>query len=267
MHFASGYHRIDLRSGTNRSWVVSILPHLEQQQLFSQFDPKLHVAANLSGPQLRQPQALLCPSEEALGRKYLWRSVDEEQVSEFAKANYAAYVGPFHTDDFYSPGAIKLYGQRLKEVTDGVSQTLALSELRTRDHEFDQRGAWALPWAAASLLSLDAHPLWYDALEDQEELIYPEFIFSPSSVGRTQSPNSKWGDVLYDCPDLAAEQIERMPCVKEGGYISASPRSNHTAGVNAAFLDGSVHFITNEIDEETLAHLICTADGQTAQLP
>ena len=265
------YHRVDLRSGTNRSWIVAVLPHMEQQQLYAQFEPKLHVAANLASPQAVQPPTLLCPSEEASGRFYSWRHPDDPSAPgvPFAKANYAAYTGPFHTDDYFSPGAIRPYGQDLREIVDGVSNTLLLSEVRTRDNEHDQRGAWALPWNAASLLAMDAHPIWYasDGIYNEGQK-YPEFIFDPKSKGYTQVPNvATVPDVLYECPDLVAEQIERMPCADDTGYISAAPRSNHSLGVVGAFLDGSVHFLSDDIDEATMAHLICTADGQVFQLP
>ncbi len=262
------YFRVDLRSGTDQSWVVSILPFMEQQQLASQFDPRRHAAANATQPKAAQPATLLCSSEEAFGRQYSWRgTTGTEAPVAFGKANYAAYTGPFHVDDFYSPGAIRLFGQQLRRIEDGVSQTLAISEVRTREHEFDQRGAWALPWSGASLLSFDAHPLWYeDAVQNQSQE-FPEFIFSPRSLGYTQVPNSKNPDVLYECPDLSAEQFEQMPCTNSTGYISAAPRSNHPLGVNSAFLDGSVHFLANDVDEPLMAHLICIADGQVVNVP
>ncbi len=262
------YHRVNLRSGTNHSWLVSLLPYLEQQQLYAEFDPELHVAANLARPQMQQPASLLCPSDDAYGREYEWIDPETTEIVPFAKANYAGYAGPFHIDDFFSPGAIRLFGQSLSEVTDGASQTLALSEVRTRDHQRDQRGVWALPWSAASLLSMDAHPLWYgsDGIDNAEQL-YPEFIFDPISIGQTQVPNAKTQDVLYECPDLVGEQIERMPCTDSKGYTSAAPRSNHVAGVNVTFLDGSVHFLSDDVDEITMAHLICTVDGQVVESP
>jgi prepilin-type processing-associated H-X9-DG protein len=39
-------------------------------------------------------------------------------------------------------------------------------------------------------------------------------------------------------------------------------RSNHTGGVNAAFCDGSVHFIQDSISELTWGLLNSKADGQ-----
>ncbi len=262
------YNRVDLRSGTNRSWIVSVLPYMEQQQLAAQFDPTLQVAVNPSSPQAAQPSSLLCSSEDAAGRVYKWRGNDGSQPPvAFGKANYAAYTGPFHVDDYYSPGAIRLFGQALRRIEDGMSLTLAISEVRTREHEFDQRGAWALPWSGASLLSFDAHPVWYEDSTPNQNQQYPEFIFSTRSLGYTQIPNASTPDVLYECPDLSGEQVEFMPCTNNAGYISAAPRSNHPQGVNSAFLDGSVHFLSNDVDETLMAHLICIADGQVVTVP
>jgi prepilin-type N-terminal cleavage/methylation domain-containing protein len=262
------YFRVDLRSGTDQSWIVSVLPYMEQQQIASQFAKDRHAAANPANPQSAQPTSLLCPSEEALGRVYQWRGIDGTSAPvPFGKGNYAGFTGPFHVDDYNSPGAIRLFGQAMRRVTDGASQTVAISEVRTRDHEFDQRGAWALPWSGASLLAFDAHPLWYEDSVYNDKQEYDEFVFSPRSLGYTQPPNSKNPDVLYECPDLSAEQLELMPCTNSQGYISAAPRSNHPNGAYSAFLDGSVHFIANDIDEPLMAHLICTADGQIVTVP
>jgi hypothetical protein len=267
MRFDGTYFAVDLKSGTNRSWIVSVLPHMEQQQLFNQFDPKKHVAANPANPQAQQPPTLLCPTGETSGRSFLWRLASPNV--RFAKANYVAYTGPFHTDEFYMAGPIRPYGQYLREVRDGVSQTLLLSEVRTRDHERDQRGAWALPWNGASIIAMDAHPLWYgpDGIQNNTQR-YPEFIFDVAmNQGNTQTPNSKHPDVLYECPDPSGEQVDLMKCVFNAGYISAAPRSNHPGGVYTASLDASVHFLADDIDEALMAHLICTADGQVVAWP
>ena len=71
------------------------------------------------------------------------------------------------------------------------------------------------------------------------------------------------GDVLYVCPDPAEAQFDKMPCNDEyWGYISAAPRSQHPGGVNAAFLDGHVGFLPNDINEYTMLYMIDTSDGQ-----
>jgi prepilin-type processing-associated H-X9-DG protein len=102
---------------------------------------------------------------------------------------------------------------------------------------------------------------------NSEKKVGGDFDFSGYSLGQTQVPNAKTPDVLYECPDLAGEQIERMPCTNHRGYISAAPRSSHAEGVNAVYLDGSVHFLPNDIDEHVMAYLIATTDGQVAETP
>ena len=43
---------------------------------------------------------------------------------------------------------------------------------------------------------------------------------------------------------------------------SAAPRSNHRGGVNVAFVDGHVTFLTDSVDLEAMAYLISIDDGQ-----
>ncbi|MCC6491881.1 MAG: DUF1559 domain-containing protein [Pirellulales bacterium] len=251
--------RIQLKSGTNHSWLTRLLPYLELRSLYDRFDFARHVSQSPGEPQAAQPAALLCPSTEALGRYYSYREGDA--AVRFGKANYAAYSSPFHVDDYDHRGAIALFGQSMREVSDGLSNTLALSEIRTRDNQLDQRGAWALPWSGSSLLALDMHP--------QHDVRAPEnspwpYVFKALSLGQTQTPNSKLLDMLYECPDLVGEQMDAMPCgdSDDEGYISASPRSEHPGGVHAGYLDASVRFINDNVDEVALAYQICINDDR-----
>jgi hypothetical protein len=177
------------------------------------------------------------------------------------KANYAAWSSPFHADDFDHHGAIWLYEQPLRLVTDGISSTLALSEVRTRDHDGDQRGAWALPWAGSTLLALDLHP--QRDIRSANQTPWP-YVFNKLSLGYTQVPNGKLPDMLYACPDPVSEQIEAMPCedAAEGRYISAAPRSNHPGGVHGGYLDGAIKFIADEVDEIAMGYQICISDDR-----
>ncbi|MCA9260997.1 MAG: DUF1559 domain-containing protein [Planctomycetales bacterium] len=256
-----GYIRVRLRSGPNHSWLVSLLPYMELGNLADQFDMTKHVSENPSLPQRVQPASLLCPSGEAQGRFYLHRPTRFGGVeAEFGKGNYAAYASPYHTDDVDHQGAIWAFGVTMSQVVDGKSSTLAFSEVRTRESAFDQRGAWALPWSGASLLAFDMHPSQFVlSINDGGK----EFYYNPLSLGYTQVPNSEHPDVLYECADIVGEQLERMPCTDTvWGYISAAPRSNHPEGVNAGYLDGSVRFIHNRIDEIAMAYQIAIDDEQ-----
>jgi prepilin-type N-terminal cleavage/methylation domain-containing protein/prepilin-type processing-associated H-X9-DG protein len=255
------YNRVDMRQGTLHSWIVRLLPYLEQQALFRQFDLKIHVAANASNPQTVQPSMLLCPSDEAQGRMYLYDDspFNGAPVS-FGKGNYAGFSSPFHIDGFNYRGAIWLYGTTLKEIVDGTSDTLMLSEVRTRDDESDQRGAWALPWSGSSLLSMDMH---YPSFgKDGKDALPPDgYVFDKISFGVTQAPNGRMDDVLYDCSDEVGAQLDGMPCNTEyWGYISAAPRSHHPGGVHVTYADGHVTFLPNSVDEITMAYQMSIND-------
>jgi len=253
------HNRIDLKSGTNYSWIVQVLPYLEQSAIASQLDLTEHVTRN--DPQVLSTQiaSLQCPSDDNAERLFLYSADTDKEAVPFAKGNYAAFVSPFHVDDVNSPGAINLWGQELSKITDGTSGTLALGEIRTRANPQDQRGAWALPWSGSTLLSFDMHPA------DKAVVGLPTAPYEPweKSLGATQLPNGFHPDVLYECPDSANAQLDKMPCTDVWkGYISAAPRSLHPGGVDVVFLDGHVEFLNEDVDELAMAFMIYTQDGQ-----
>ncbi|MEN1681203.1 MAG: DUF1559 domain-containing protein [Planctomycetota bacterium] len=257
--------RVRLQNGPNHNWMVSLLPYLEQAPLFDQFDLTRHITDNAANPQAAQPAALLCPSGEALGRRFDSPDGYGEQSAPFGKGNYAAWANPFHTDNVLQSGPIALYGVSLSDVTDGTSNTLMLSEVRTRDNTRDQRGVWALPWSGATLLAFDLHPRPI-RIPGRSGLSLPtesaDYQPNNRSLGVTQPPNSKQVDVLYECPDPVGEVLDRLPCTNQWqGYISAAPRSNHVGGVNAAYVDGRVDFLPDDVDEVSMMYSIMMDDA------
>jgi prepilin-type processing-associated H-X9-DG protein len=260
------YPVFDQRSGPMLSWAVLLLPFAEQQQLFDQFDLSRSVLDQSGEPQEYSVPTYLCASDAAEGRFFQ----DEEFTlnKRFAKGNFAAFVSPFHSDlQLLYPGALISTGQPLSRVTDGTAKTAVFTEVRTLDHIQDERGAWALPWNGASLLAIDIH---HD-IGAAGGILKP-FAADPRLMYQSQMPNTHGpnADVLVRCPDegLADAQIDEMPCIRWAwqlglyGYISAAPRSNHIGGVNVAFLDGHVDFITNGVNPLTFSYLVDIRDGK-----
>ncbi len=252
----------DPQSGKMFSWIVLLLPHLEQGALHSQFDFNVSALLQANNPQMVQFSTLLCPSDGAQGE--FFRDATLTGGRSFAKGNYAAYVSPMHVEyQSRFPGVIVgNREQNLASVVDGSSNTIMLSEIRTRSHQQDQRGAWVLPWNGASQIAFDMH---HDG-----PVIFGEsgFRFTPLSLGFTHRPNNIGPniDMLYACPDPARAQLERMPCgIWSGGpghYLSTAARSRHPGGVNVAFADGRVCFVPNEVDQIAMAYMVSIDDGE-----
>ncbi len=247
------------RSGTMHSWVVQVLPYLEETALHAQFDIRRSVLRQNNEPHAVQIASLLCPSDDSIGRFFQHPTLTENK--RFAKGNYAAYVSPYHVEFQHEyPGALAANRrQRVAAIEDGLSRTLLLSEVRTRANPLDQRGAWALPWNGSSVLAFDMHHD-YNASDDT-------FVGDRQSLGQTQRPNNQGPnmDMLYDCPDVAGGQVEGMNCALYNGdpdsaYLSAAPRSQHTGGVNVCFMDGHTGFLADDVDEFAMAYLVSISD-------
>lgn len=259
------YDVFDQRSGPMLSWIVLVLPFMEEQTLYEKFDLKRSVIDQPNDPQATTVPALLCPSDQAAGR--MFRVAEITEKARLAKGNYAAFVSPMHTDlQLLYPGALISSGQSLKQVSDGNTKTLVVSEVRTLDRLDDERGVWALPWNAASLLAFDMHHSSADGAG-----YFSGYTMQSSSAYQSQTPNNPGPnrDVLVGCLEEHATQadIEAMSCLHWGwslglwGYISAAPRSLHQGGVNAAYLDGRVEFLPNDIDPIAMSFLVGINDG------
>ena len=134
----------DPQGGRMLSWIVLTLPFLEEQSLYDQFDIRKSILNQPSNPAAAQPTSLLCASDDTVGRFFVHGVLTDSKP--LGKGNYAAWVSPYHLDlQSVFPGALGGWGMRLRKVTDGLSRTFMLSEVRTRADVLDQRGVWALP--------------------------------------------------------------------------------------------------------------------------
>lgn len=248
----------DPQSGKMFSWQTLILAQLEQQNLRDQFDFGVSVMNQPNNPQSVQLEVLMCPSDSTRSR--MFQDTTLTQGKQFAKGNYAAFVSPFRVNEQRNfPGVLTGNAtNKWASVTDGLSNTFMISEVKTMITQTDQRGAWALAWNGASILAYDMHP---DASGK-----YPP---DPTLLDvTTQVPNNNKhpnADVLYNC-DQQQSQLARMPCFNYGGsvdYLSAAPRSNHFGVVNVAYADGHVDAVQDEIDPMVMGYLIGAKDGQS----
>lgn len=267
-------------AGIQFSWIVTLLPHLEQAALARQFDPARQIFQQAGNPQATRLPLLICPSDGS--QPSLLTHAGLTLGREFAKGNYAAYTSPFHIDlQLMYPGALIAGGQDLAAIEDGTTHTIVMAEIRTHESASDSRGAWALPWPGATLLSFDMHPRGWGANHDgtgagdgYHAQIRSPYEASSESLGESMRPNNQGpnADTIKLCQGelQRAAADARMPCTLDlppgtHGYMTAAPRSQHPGGVNGAYLDGHVQFLPDDIDEFLMAYSVSVNDGMTNQ--
>lgn len=243
------------RDRLQANWVMLALPYMEQSALHDAFDLHMPVddpvnraacMANLS--------AMKCPSDAYNDRPYERALLAGVQGHTYARGNYAMNMGPnppcftfdptcpegFHSDtsDLINTNS-KVSGSGIggfnvsfgfHDFPRGLSNMVAVEEVRAGIDPRDPRGTWAIGMTGASVTA-----------------VYSE------------GPNRKsGGDWITSCTELTLEysaaELERlgMPCSSgpvRGNY-GASARSQHIGVVNVARLDGSVSAISDTIDGE-----------------
>jgi hypothetical protein len=265
------------RTGAQISWMVLILPQLEEQALYDRYEIAVDAAfyPNSTNPQAASVAVYACPSDRAPGRLFQHASLSQDRP--FAKGNYAAYVSPQHVGDQqfiagalggFRPGEESQRGQRLHKIKDGTTRTIAITEVLTTEFAWDHRGAWSLPWGGSSLLCVHVdHD--FDRLGDlrEDQRTVEHYAPDPRFLSWAHIPNTQQiADILYACPTPALARQLRMPCVTSDGgwaysYVTSAPRSHHRNGVNAGLLDGHVGFLSDDIDIVVLTQLVSVNDG------
>lgn len=228
-------------SDFRKNWVILCLPYMEQQATFDTFN----FSRFISDPVNRIPRgaeiaAMKCPTDEH-NTKFDDTAIGGRDGDNWARANYAssgvlrsaqeAETGWANPDQ---QGVMSLNrALTLTEIGDGTSNTLMLAEIRVGLNEWDRRGTWAMGCAGASVLMWHAH------------------------AGDANGPNPcndsaddiRYCDRLHTRPGLSTLQAECMTCWQPCPSYQAAPRSRHPGGIYAATADGSVHFVSNDIDK------------------
>jgi prepilin-type processing-associated H-X9-DG protein len=239
----------------------------------------------------RTIKVFLCPSDAFNQEPYVDASgIDAPAEVEWARGNYAGTAGftdsdhttdgrnaqgnnPFDgsgadgvvPDDPSNPplskGPIFFFsttgrnGTKLTDIKDGTSNTAMFNEVRAGINPLDSRGVWAMGHPGSSLTEAGRN-------------------YNPTPNNTLDSPDGQtYGDELQNCYKFwyygigLKDGMGCFPNTSGDQANSAIARSLHPGGVNSAFADGSVHFITNSIDQYTWCILQSKNDGRIIPNP
>ncbi len=241
------------------NWVMLLLPYLEQSTVRGSFNLLIPVddAANRAA-RTTELSVMKCTSDGYNDVPYERAMLAGTPGHSYARGNYAMNMGPnppcftfqpscpggFHADtnDLLNTNT-KVWGSGIggfnvsfgfNEFPRGLSNMIAIDEIRAGIDPIDPRGTWALGMVGGSITAV-----------------------------RPTGPNDDVGDGICSCTMLqltySSAELTRlgMPCANAPipANWGATARSQHLGLVNVAKLDGSVDSIGDSIDEDVWARL------------
>lgn len=221
------------------SWILMLLADIEQSAMFDDFmtianeRPEVldwlgngvYTAQGMDVGS-KQINSMLCPSHPKNKEQF----ANGTGLEHLARGNYAANYGKagygrIHTNNGSVGG---VFGNNssigMRDIIDGTSNTLALSELKFRLQDAsgpsrqDTRGTWAYGVMGGNIFSTQT------------------------------GPNSSTPDGIWGCRSFP---VEDMQCIQIGSPYTemySAARSYHIGGVQGAMTDGSVRFFSENID-------------------
>jgi len=241
------------------NWIIEILPFLEDQALYDSFDFTKPINDNTAPLDTNRNYnargttiaVLLCPSDG--NNQILYQGATAAHGRNWARTNYVANAGRgFIYPTSYDSSTPRQWlpwkdncrrgvmgpnlSVKLKQITDGTSKTIMVGEIRTGLTEKDARGVWAMGHAGASLAAM--HGAGGDA--NGPNVCYP------------------FSDDVYS--DVCSRPLGRMECMDcdPGYFAQATLRSVHVGGVHVAMGDGSVQFVSDDIETSGSYGPCCT---------
>jgi prepilin-type N-terminal cleavage/methylation domain-containing protein/prepilin-type processing-associated H-X9-DG protein len=208
--------------GYHLSWMVQILPYIEQRGVARRFDEAagVYAAANLTARRV-VIATFLCPSDAFSSR----RNADLVALNNYAACHHDVEA-PIDADNH---GAFFLNSHlRADDITDGTSNTVFLGEKPREEGD--------LGWASGTRATLRN---------------------MGTRINGTRSNVVGLFDGTEDLPEDGPGAHVAIDPSLVGGF-----GSNHPGGANFAFGDGSVRFLKNTINPTVLRNLGNRADGE-----
>jgi prepilin-type N-terminal cleavage/methylation domain-containing protein/prepilin-type processing-associated H-X9-DG protein len=223
-----------------QGWGPQILPYLEQVPIAKQYRLDLNFFDPPNQPLIALPLPIFsCPSAPP-GRTV--HVITTTNVDTGAVGAVGDYFAPNSVDaywlppDQYAAASNELtsaamsdnYRRPLREITDGLSNTLLFSELAGRPED------WVM--GVQQPIEGEKFPNWWGPWASYQSCIYKTWSGDGTTPGGpcTINCNNSWG--IY---------------------------SFHTGGANAVFVDGAVHFLRVGLDRDVFAAIVTKSGAES----
>jgi prepilin-type N-terminal cleavage/methylation domain-containing protein/prepilin-type processing-associated H-X9-DG protein len=222
--------------GDHRNWIIHILPYIDELNTYRHIDQAVGVYDPKNAEVRNTPVALLnCPSEPGA-------------VQPPPQSNYAAVHHDVEAPIDVDNHGVSFLNSRVKpdDITDGLSHTLFVGEKLSDPLD--------LGWMSGTRATLrnTGSPL---------NTPLPAVITGASPGGNSAAPPQAKSEESPPAANAAAVSLVPTmpadPTLFVGGFASY-----HPAGVNFAFGDGSVRFLTDTINLQVLQQLAHRSDGK-----
>lgn len=254
------------------TWAIALLPYLDQAPLFNQWNSSWpsNDQPNVTGQAL---EVMQCPSDLKVppGNNTNGVGPHTNQNSLYAKGNYAANYGGGHAFEntsgwgvadrldigpytasrnlgaFHSRGASnERYGASMRDFLDGTSNSVVFGEILKASSNGDCRGCWGL----ANGATFGGMANTKNGATTGAGATVLTNITPPNSRTDSQGGSSANRDSTPYCDN---NQRQELHCNDRSGEGTGSTvaRSRHIGGVQMALGDGSVRFVSENIDRLT----------------
>ena len=237
------------------SWVVMLLPYLENADIWDAWNQK-------HDPLVTSSPLFDCPSDpkEFLGEPTLSYVVNTGQHVDTSvggetndvRAGNGLFFDRCQLEPDPGPGRLINMSMAYVETGDGATNTMMISEnLHTLFWAFDDQGF--APSSAGGLARAEA------SFEEESVLLDRQYYFGFFWRNDPSSLTAPFGSASISVGRInATRQLPSPERMEDLAPYYGYPSSNHPGGVHVAFCGNSVRQITEQIDEVTYRQLMTT---------
>ncbi|MGE0757339.1 MAG: DUF1559 domain-containing protein, partial [Pirellulaceae bacterium] len=264
------------------TWTISLMPFIEQSTLFDKWDSTRGYGVNANQALVTSTALpiMKCPSDVKANAANITGVV----AASFDKGNYGLNMGGGSANENGNSGnragpedvptwTVATYGRASKnrglssgrdgaigpvnlptsvgieDILDGTSNTFMLGEMIKNNNVNDCRGCWGKAFGAV----VSAYTLGNPEVNGLNGVATPNVPAVGIYVDRPTHCSNVAGDPQLACSSAAGDGL--------GGNAL---RSRHPGGVQVAFCDGRVTFISNTVNKATYRALFTIAGGEAA---